>query len=241
MSSPALEPNPSHCWSTRRLALVSTLSLVAIITVACGAPEPEATPLLPDEERHEVPPVVDGPPPMPQFANAYECTEDPILDRAPDLPVADTSGVGEAIDRHYPEWRLSTEREIGCRFPLIDGSRPENFWGEAWGSGRAWWIWSGDFNGDGRDDRLALLTSRTAPSSDLLVVFFADGSAAEVGSLGGWGVAVRPEAGTLVGGLDPDERPIRLKGDGIIKIYWEKAAELWYWADGEFRSTTIGG
>lgn len=171
----------------------------------------------------------------------YSCTEDPLLDEAPALPVSDTAGIGVRIEEHFPAWRLSTQHEIGCRFPLLDGTRPEMYWGEAWGTGRAWWIWPGDFNGDGQEDRLVLLTYRENPARDLLVVLFADGSAAQVDALGGWGVRVGPEAGTRLGGWDDSGPAETLVGEGITIDFWEKAATIYYWSDGAFHSHTPRG
>jgi len=174
-----------------------------------------------------------------ELHGAYNCHDDPILDRSPAVPVTDTTGLGARIERHFPGWRLSTEREIACRFSLLDGSRPENYWGEQWGSGRAWWVWSGDFNGDGRQDRLVLLSSRSNPSEDLLVALFANGQASEVASPGGWGVTVGPGKGEVVEGFDADEPPVLLRGDAVTLIYWEKAAEVLYWRDGQFHALAI--
>jgi hypothetical protein len=170
---------------------------------------------------------------------AYDCGRDSLLDRAPAPPVGDASGLGRAIARHFPGWRLSTEREIACRFPLGDGARPEMYWPE-WGSGRTWWSWPGDFDGDERTDVLTLLSNRNNPGEDLLVVLFASGRAARVASPGGWGVEVGPGKGEVLEGFDAGEAPVRLRGDGITLVYWEKAAEVWYWNGREFRSIAVG-
>jgi hypothetical protein len=175
---------------------------------------------------------------QPLFANAYRCDSDPLLDQAAAIPAADTAGIGARIATHFSGWRLSTEREIGCRFPLIDGSRPEMFWVERWGSGSAWWIWRGDFDGDGREDRLVMLSRESDPSDDLLVVFFADGRAAEVASPGGWGVVVGPRKGELLDSLDA--APRRLEADAVTVVYWEKGADSYVWDGTRFVGISTG-
>jgi len=165
---------------------------------------------------------------------AYRCDRDTRLDEAPALPPTDTAGLGALIEDHFRGWRLTTEREIACRFPLIDGSRPEVYWGDRWGSGRAWWIWSGDFNGDGRADRLLLLSREDDPSRDLLAVVFADDTSAEVTAPGGWGIAVGPRKGQELRPFDDFKDPIVLATDAISILYWEKASEAYHWRDGRF-------
>ena len=130
---------------------------------------------------------------LPEYA--YRCTEDPLLDRAPAIPAADTAGLGATIQRHFPEYRLSTEREIGCRFSHLDGLRPEQQWGERWGSGRAWWIWSGDFDADGKADRLMVLTHRADSRRDRLVVLHGDGTSADLGEHGGMTIQISTDTG----------------------------------------------
>ncbi len=152
----------------------------------------------------------------------YECTKDPLLDNAPAIPTADTAGVGGLVEEHFPEWRLSTEREIACRFPLLDGTQPAMYWGDVWGSGRAWWIWPGDFNGDGKEDQLLLLTSRQDPHQDLLGVVFANGESARVEHLGGWGVEIGPPAGSRLWPWYESVDPLGIQGDGIRIQIWEK-------------------
>jgi hypothetical protein len=132
----------------------------------------------------------------------------------------DTAGLGDRIAAAYPGWRLSTEREIGERFPLLDGTTPQSYWRE-WGSGQVWWVWSGDFDGDGRKDRLAILTSAADPSEDKLVVLHTDGTHADLGPLGGWGVGVTEKGEELWGAV--------LQSDAIAKVYWDKGADLVVW------------
>jgi hypothetical protein len=140
---------------------------------------------------------------------------------------ADTAGLGAAITSQFPGYRLTTEQEIACRFPLTDGSTPATYW-PAWGSGTAWWIWRGDFDGDGQADRLVLLTDAAGPSKDLLVVVHGNGTAARVAPLGGWGVRVLDAEQTRERGL-----PATVK-DAIAVVFWEKASDVFYWNGSEY-------
>ncbi|MBA4157897.1 MAG: hypothetical protein H0X65_10530 [Gemmatimonadetes bacterium] len=150
----------------------------------------------------------------------------------------DTAGLHARIDAEFPGYRLTTEEEIARRFPLIyDGSTPEMFWGERWGSGQVWWVWDGDFDADGQPDRLVLLTSRADAAEDMLGVLFGNGSAAEVVSPEGWGVSVG-EANDVYS--DIEGRQVRVPGNPIVVVYWEKGADLYYWNNGTFESLTIG-
>lgn len=207
---------------------VSALLLLTLLVAGCAPAAGGAA----EEVADDVGPVVVLP--QPGNAGAYDCRADPGLDAAPAIPAADTAGLGARIARHFPGWRLSTEREIACRFPLIDGSRPEQNWGaDRWGSGRAWWVWSGDFDGDDRPDRLVLLTAESDPGQDLLGVLFDDGTAAEVTEPDGWGVVVAPPKGATLESPD-GQGSLTLEGDGITVVFWEKAATLYVWNGEEF-------
>lgn len=153
---------------------------------------------------------------------AYDCHHDPSLQRPAAVATADTLGLGAAIVAGFTGYRLSTEAEIACRFPLTDGSTPATYW-PAWGSGSAWWIWRGDFDGDGRTDRLVLLTEAADPSKDLLVVLHANGTAARVAPLGGWGVDVLDAQAARERGVPANVT------NAIAVVYWEKASDLFYW------------
>jgi hypothetical protein len=54
----------------------------------------------------------------------YRCEADRRLDHLPPVPAGDTAGLGARIKTTFPAYRLSTEREIACRFPLLDVSTP---------------------------------------------------------------------------------------------------------------------
>jgi hypothetical protein len=150
-------------------------------------------------------------------ADAYRCQDDPVLFSAPLTALRDTAGLGARITQAFPGYRLSTERELACRFPLMDGTSPHMFQPEL-GTGRAWWVQSADVNGDGRPDIVTVLSREDDPSKDLLVVLFADGSAAPVSPLGGWGF-----------GVDPAET-----GAWIYVVFWEKGSDRYRWTGAEF-------
>jgi hypothetical protein len=160
----------------------------------------------------------------------YDCTTDSSLSRLPLVPAADTAGLGHQIAAAFPGYRLSTQAEIACRHAEPDFD-PETLWGPVWSSGRPWWIWSGDFDADGLDDQLLILSHEEDPARDLLVVLFGNGTAASVTELGGWGVAVGAPGPYEVDG----EQLIRIAGNLVIVIYWEKSADRYYWSDGAFR------
>jgi hypothetical protein len=160
----------------------------------------------------------------------YDCSTDPSLERLPPVPAADTAGLGRRIAAAFPGYRLSSESEIACRHADADFD-PKIHWGPAWNSGRAWWIWNGDFDADDLDDQLLILSHEEAPTRDLLVVLFGNGTAAPVAVLGGWGVGVG-DPGTY--DLDEGEE-IRITGNLVVVIFWEKSADRYYWSDGAFR------
>jgi hypothetical protein len=151
--------------------------------------------------------------------HAYDCSQDPLLAGAPPIAVRDTAGLGARISAGFPEFHLSTEREIACRFPYLDGSTPHTFVPE-FGSGRAWWVQVADIDEDGRDDIITVLTSDANADDDRLVVLFGNGGAAEVGRLGGWGFAVGERAG----------RP------AVSLVIWDKTSEVYHWNGQEFVS-----
>jgi hypothetical protein len=209
-----MRPPAATIRAMRTLPLVPFLAALAGAALAMAACEPPASGVAVD---------------------AYDCMEDPALDDRPTIPQADTAGLAATIAAHFPEWRLSTEREIACRFPLRDGGRPAEYWPE-WGSGRAWWTWTGDFNGDGLPDRLVLLTFRTDPARDLLAVLHGSGTAAPIAEPGGWGIEVLPAGSRIDSGWEV--HPVELATDGIHLLFWERASELFYWEDGGYISVT---
>lgn len=121
---------------------------------------------------------------------------------------SDRMNLDALIAEHFPDYRLSTEPEIASRFQLTDGSKPADYYPN-WGSGRTWWVWDGDTDRDGKQDRVVLLTSKADPTKDLLVAFHGDGSASRITEPGGWGVEIE-------------------NGDVLI-VAWEKAADRFRW------------
>jgi hypothetical protein len=131
--------------------------------------------------------------------------------------IPDTVGLGARIAATYPEYRLSTEDEILSRFPYQEVS-PEEMWGPRVGTGALWWVARSDINGDGRQDIVTVLTAREDASQDLLAVFFGNGSAADLGRLGGNGFAVSVEDGVA----------------WIYMVYGEKGSDRYRWNGSAF-------
>jgi len=140
-----------------------------------------------------------------------------------DLPIiaaSDTAGIGARIEQDFPGWRLTTEKEIGCRALQNRFSMPPSslHYGK-WSSGDAWWVMRADLNGDGREDVLGLLSNVADPLKDILVVMHAGGDSHEIQSLGGsyhvglsepgthWGCQYDPDRGLLTEGTVEIETP----------------------------------
>ncbi len=181
----------------RRDGVSLALALVAFAASGCGAGDAGRPASLPETAEAAGGGAAVGPEGAAsrvQRPRRYDCRRDTALMLAAPVAAADTVGLGEAVAAAFPGWRPSTLREMACRFPLTDGSRPEDFWPDDWDSGRVWWSWNGDFDGDGAPDRLLVLTSAADPSQDQLGVLFGGGRSAVVAPLGGWGVEIRPAA-----------------------------------------------
>jgi hypothetical protein len=58
--------------------------------------------------------------------------------------------------------------------------KPFEFSDDDWVPSKRPVTWNGDFDGDGRQDQLVLLSRKDKPISDALVVFFANGKTAKV-------------------------------------------------------------
>jgi hypothetical protein len=153
----------------------------------------------------------------PQQSRAYDCRRDPVLDEAPPVPPADTAGLGARIAAAFPEYHLTTEQEIACRFSEADWIKPHGFMPEM-GSGRAWWVKRADFTQDGRLDVITVLTLTDDPEDDLIVALFADGRNIAIGRSGGGGFAVR----------DGDKEPV------LYLVAWEKGADALRWNGSAF-------
>lgn len=155
----------------------------------------------------------------------YDCRSDPSLNFPVYVAPQDTAGLGPVLATHFPGYRLSTELEIGCRFPLADRSRPFQYWPQ-WGSGLPWWIWHGDFDGDGEPDRLFLLSLAADPTKDLLVAWHGNGTAAPVVSPGGWGVAVVDTSDARQLGVPGTRR------NAIAIVRWTQDSDIYYYWNG---------
>ncbi|CAN5288298.1 hypothetical protein BH24GEM2_BH24GEM2_00710 [soil metagenome] len=164
---------------------------------------------------------------------AYRCASDHALGGAVAAPPA---GLASEVQQAFPGYRISTEREIACRWNGIIEA-PGGHWAE-WGSGRTWWIWSGDFDADGQDDRLVLLTRSDDPSKDMLGVLFANGRTTQAGPLGSQVIALVPAGAEFP---DPESGvPIQTAGIGIERLDWSGWSELGYWDGAQFRWLETG-
>jgi hypothetical protein len=166
------------------------ISAIALMVLACAGDAPE----------QDAPPVQATPP--------TQAAPDTSSQSTAAAPSADTVGLGKAIAEHFPGYHLSTEPEIAARFPLTDGSKPADYI-PAWGSGRVWWIWPAELDGDARPDRAVLLTKSDDPSLDLLIALHGNGTAARITEPGGWGVEI--------------------DGRDVIIVAWEKSADRFRW------------
>ena len=169
------------------------IATIALMVLACAGDAPEQ-----------------GAPPA-QAETAAQAASDTQVPSAPAAPAGDTIGLGKAIAEQFPGYRLSTEPEIAARFPLTDGSKPADYIPD-WGSGRVWWIWPAELDGDAHPDRVMLLTKTDDPAQDLLVALHGNGTAARITEPGGWGVEIQ--------------------GRDVVIVAWEKSADRFRW-DGQ--------
>jgi hypothetical protein len=163
--------------------------------------------------------------------HAYFCERDESL-AAHRFPAADTAGLNARIHRAFPGFRLSTRREIACRFGNLDGATPRDDWGEVWDSPRAFWVQRGDFDADGRTDIAVLLTPTTEGEPAQIGVLFADGTSAVIPYVTN-SFSVIP-AGERI--YDARGRHVRFPGNTIaVSAGVDKTGSHFYWSDGEFR------
>ena len=155
----------------------------------------------------------------------------PAAEPAREPGSASTTDLEQRIATAFPGWRLSTETEIFSRTrDLNKDYPPESLWGDRRRQGEVWWVWRGDFDGDGQQDFVTIASNRADPSQDKVLAFHADGSHAEVADLGGQGVEVIRKG--------EDWGGIGLPTDAILLEYWEKAKEAVRWYPG---TRTYGG
>lgn len=165
------------------------------------------------------------------------CWADPSPRSLPPTTTADTAGFGSQFAEKFAGHRLATEAEVGCR---LDTARhgPVNLSYPAWGSGEAWWIWTADFDGDGRDDRLTVLVNEQGTGR--LGVLFANGAAAFVAS--------EDELSRPIKILERGEELaacVDLANDGLSELTLSAAAvelylDVYYWRDTEFVGFHMG-
>ena len=190
--------------------------LTGALLSACAAPEP---------------------PPATEVQPAASVSAIPSSTAAPAQGAAtvpagvDTAGLGARIATAYPGYRLTTENEIVQRWertePGVVGS--SEFRREfPVGSGKVWWVWTGDFDGDGRPDRATILTQANDPTQDRAVVFHADGTHARLLDTPGTVLRIVPK-GTLAVTCD-GEVPLAAEGVEVRSVNgdwvygWDPAA-----------------
>lgn len=153
---------------------------------------------------------------------AYRCASDSARTARSEANV--DPALRERIAAAFPGWRLSTEQEIACRFPLQDGTTPATYIDD-FGSGNVWWVRHADLDGDGEADTVAVLTAQDDPRRDHLAVLLGSGSNVLVTPLDGWGFALL-------------ERGAKAR---LAVIYWDKAADLYTWRRERFVMEAPGG
>ena len=187
------------CAMIRRHVIVA-----GALLAACAAPEP--------------PPAAEVQP-----AASVSAVPSPPSAPAQEAPTAstgvDTAGLGARIATAYPGYRLTTENEILQRWermePGVVGS--SEFRREfPVGSGNVWWVWTGDFDGDGRPDRATILTQADDPTQDRAVVFHADGTHARLLDTPGTVLRIVPK-GTLAVTCD-GEVPLAAEGVEVRSV-----------------------
>jgi hypothetical protein len=114
----------------------------------------------------------------------YSCSEDALTGKVPTV-AEDTAGLGAIVAASAPGWHVATEMEIACRITM----RPDSFGlsgpvplhplenEPAFGSGRAWWVRPADVDGDGKLDRVVMLTSDASSQRGATLVLLGSGAA----------------------------------------------------------------
>lgn len=132
----------------------------------------------------------------------------------------------DRITTGLPGWHRTSRAEVAARFPLRDGSRPQDYW-RRWDDIDFDWTWPGDFDGDGEQDLLVLYTSDDDPRVSLLVAYHADGSVHQAARPGGWGVRVMEPGEQLRERAQP--HGWRAGQQIVAVVYWEKGADLFFY------------
>lgn len=146
---------------------------------------------------------------------------------APAQPAEREATVGvkdleQRVAAAFPGWRLSTEAEILRRTAdAAQGNNPAELWGESVRSGEVWWVWPGDFDGDGKQDVATILSNRSDASQDKVVALHGNGTHADVTELGGYGLRTLRKGEEWWG--------TKLPRDGIVIEIWERSADAYMW------------
>lgn len=131
-------------------------------------------------------------------ATAYlpaQCQGQEELEGLPEIPAADTVGLGVPITAAFPGWKVATEAEIGCSAFLSNWTPA--FWSD-FRSGGAWWVKEGDVTGDGREDSLLYISNVEDGLSVKAVLLTAAGESVEVSHVHGRIVGMN-KSGTVGG------------------------------------------
>jgi hypothetical protein len=131
-----------------------------------------------------------------------QCRGHEDLEGLPEVPAADTAGLGARIGAAFPGWSLATEAEIGCAAILSHWNT--GFWSPHFRSGQTWWVQRGDVTGDGQNDVLAYISRMGERLSVRAVLLTAAGEGVEVSYV--HGMVVHLGTGGMLGGCryDPD-------------------------------------
>jgi hypothetical protein len=131
-----------------------------------------------------------------------QCRGHEELEGLPEVPAADTAGLGARIGAAFPGWSLATEAEIGCAAILSHWNT--GFWSPHFRSGETWWVQRGDVTGDGQNDVLAYISRMDERLSVRAVLLTAAGEGVEVSYV--HGIVVHLGTGGMLGGCryNPD-------------------------------------
>lgn len=114
-----------------------------------------------------------------QVSLPYRCEDDPLLEASNPVPDERTTAF---VSKWARGKRIAQEREIACS-GILDGNMGETagshpIRGEpGFGSGRVWWSWWADFDGDRQADLFTLLVDEADPAArPVPVVILATGA-----------------------------------------------------------------
>jgi hypothetical protein len=158
----------------------------------------------------------------------YQCASDSLVNNPRPFHTADTAGWGARIARELPGYRLATERDVACFWNGEFGFSGVGHY-PWWGSGRAWWLMPGHFDGDRRPDVMAFVVPTADPRTLTLAAFHGTGKAYRVGPVEKRGLydPYIPH----VANQEDDPGDGSLKADGV----WNGKL-LWAFVRGEWRA-----